>query len=238
LQAEQAVQGCSTSETSQPSTTTTTTTSSAVFPEPLSAASSTTSTTIIPHEQAGHPDPRTPFAAVPAPPTALTISSECHRYAPPNSPTRVRVSDSDRSTSRIAVRSSAHCTCASPLRDRPYDLVVTISKPDWLPERHLGVAATLSHADELIGQVADLLFDAPILSRAVGRGRAPGGSTWLPPSPDSPRCPRPPIDRRARHDERREPPAEQQAGHLAIPAHAEQRQQRSTYGFLDQPATP
>lgn len=29
----------------------------------------------------------------------------------------------------------------------------------WLPERHLGVAATLSHADELIGQVADLLFD-------------------------------------------------------------------------------
>ncbi len=29
----------------------------------------------------------------------------------------------------------------------------------WLPDRHLGVAATLSHADELIGQVADLLFD-------------------------------------------------------------------------------
>jgi hypothetical protein len=29
----------------------------------------------------------------------------------------------------------------------------------WLPERHLGVAATLSHADELIGQVADLLFE-------------------------------------------------------------------------------
>jgi hypothetical protein len=29
----------------------------------------------------------------------------------------------------------------------------------WLPERHLGVAATPSHADELIGQVADLLFD-------------------------------------------------------------------------------
>lgn len=36
---------------------------------------------------------------------------------------------------------------------------MTISKPDWLPERHLGVAATLSHADELIGQVADLLFE-------------------------------------------------------------------------------
>ncbi|RFS81392.1 hypothetical protein D0T12_32715 [Actinomadura spongiicola] len=29
----------------------------------------------------------------------------------------------------------------------------------WLPDRHLGVAATLSHADELIGQVANLLFD-------------------------------------------------------------------------------
>ncbi|MGY0230661.1 hypothetical protein [Longispora urticae] len=28
----------------------------------------------------------------------------------------------------------------------------------WLPERHLGVAATLAHADELIGQVSDLLF--------------------------------------------------------------------------------
>ncbi|MFC9183314.1 hypothetical protein ACFTZJ_21895 [Streptomyces globisporus] len=30
---------------------------------------------------------------------------------------------------------------------------------DWLPERHLGVAATLSHADDLIGQIGDLLFD-------------------------------------------------------------------------------
>ncbi|WP_019547869.1 hypothetical protein [Streptomyces sulphureus] len=30
---------------------------------------------------------------------------------------------------------------------------------DWIPERHLGVAATLSHADDLIGQVGDLLFD-------------------------------------------------------------------------------
>lgn len=29
----------------------------------------------------------------------------------------------------------------------------------WLPDHQLGVAATLSHADELIGQVADLLFD-------------------------------------------------------------------------------
>lgn len=30
---------------------------------------------------------------------------------------------------------------------------------DWIPERHLGVAATLSHADDLIGQIGDLLFD-------------------------------------------------------------------------------
>lgn len=29
----------------------------------------------------------------------------------------------------------------------------------WLPDHHLSVAATLSHSDELIGQVADLLFD-------------------------------------------------------------------------------
>lgn len=36
---------------------------------------------------------------------------------------------------------------------------MTDSAHDWLPERHLGVAATLSHADELIGQVGDLLFD-------------------------------------------------------------------------------
>ncbi len=28
----------------------------------------------------------------------------------------------------------------------------------WLPDHQLGVAATLSHADELVGQVADLLF--------------------------------------------------------------------------------
>ncbi|MEU8869264.1 hypothetical protein [Streptomyces umbrinus] len=30
---------------------------------------------------------------------------------------------------------------------------------DWIPERHLGIAATLSHADDLIGQIGDLLFD-------------------------------------------------------------------------------
>lgn len=28
----------------------------------------------------------------------------------------------------------------------------------WLPDHQLGVAATLSHADELVGQVSDLLF--------------------------------------------------------------------------------
>lgn len=36
---------------------------------------------------------------------------------------------------------------------------MTDTTPHWLPERHLGVAATLSHADELIGQVSRLLFD-------------------------------------------------------------------------------
>lgn len=36
---------------------------------------------------------------------------------------------------------------------------MTYPAHDWLPERHLGVAATLSHADELMGQVSDLLFD-------------------------------------------------------------------------------
>jgi hypothetical protein len=35
---------------------------------------------------------------------------------------------------------------------------VKYSAHHWLPERHLGVAATLSHADELIEQVTDLLF--------------------------------------------------------------------------------
>lgn len=33
------------------------------------------------------------------------------------------------------------------------------SQPAWLPDYQLGVAATLSHAEELIGQLADLLFD-------------------------------------------------------------------------------
>jgi hypothetical protein len=32
------------------------------------------------------------------------------------------------------------------------------STPHWLRKRHLGAVATLSHADELIGQVGDLLF--------------------------------------------------------------------------------
>lgn len=29
---------------------------------------------------------------------------------------------------------------------------------DWLPDRHLGVVATLAHADEIIGHIGDLLF--------------------------------------------------------------------------------
>lgn len=28
----------------------------------------------------------------------------------------------------------------------------------WLPDRHLGIAATLAHSDELVGQISDLLF--------------------------------------------------------------------------------
>ena len=38
---------------------------------------------------------------------------------------------------------------------------MTVLIRDWLPERHLhvGVATTLSHADDLIGQVSELLFD-------------------------------------------------------------------------------
>ncbi|GAA2369527.1 hypothetical protein [Dactylosporangium salmoneum] len=35
---------------------------------------------------------------------------------------------------------------------------MTDTASHWLPERHLGAAATLSHADELIGQVSDLLL--------------------------------------------------------------------------------
>lgn len=40
----------------------------------------------------------------------------------------------------------------------PYDHHVPSSTHTWLPDRHLGVAATLAHADELIGQVGDVLF--------------------------------------------------------------------------------
>ncbi|WP_436735593.1 hypothetical protein [Streptomyces sp. BBFR102] len=35
---------------------------------------------------------------------------------------------------------------------------MTTIEYNWLPDHQLGVAATLSHADELIGQVSDLLF--------------------------------------------------------------------------------
>lgn len=36
---------------------------------------------------------------------------------------------------------------------------MTHSTYSWLPDHHLGVAATLAHADDTIGQVSDLLFD-------------------------------------------------------------------------------
>ncbi|MBP1325059.1 hypothetical protein JOF28_000291 [Leucobacter exalbidus] len=35
---------------------------------------------------------------------------------------------------------------------------MTSAVPTWLPERHLGVIATLAHADELIAQIGELLF--------------------------------------------------------------------------------
>lgn len=35
---------------------------------------------------------------------------------------------------------------------------MTGSAYEWLPDRHIGVAATLSHSDELIGQISELLF--------------------------------------------------------------------------------
>lgn len=47
----------------------------------------------------------------------------------------------------------------------------------WLPERHLGIAATLSHADELIGQVGDLLFAYQTQDHGVvGLREVPAGS--------------------------------------------------------------
>ncbi|WP_219816416.1 hypothetical protein [Arthrobacter sp. 4R501] len=53
---------------------------------------------------------------------------------------------------------------------------MTDTQLDWLPERHLGVAATLSHADELIGQVSELLFDYQTQSGGVfGLREIPAG---------------------------------------------------------------
>lgn len=54
---------------------------------------------------------------------------------------------------------------------------MTGSTPHWLPERHLGGAATLSHADELIGQVGDLLFAHQTQADGVvGLREVPAGS--------------------------------------------------------------
>lgn len=41
----------------------------------------------------------------------------------------------------------------------------------WLPDRHLGVAATLAHVDELIGRVGEMLFDYQAQSSDVVRLR-------------------------------------------------------------------
>lgn len=52
-------------------------------------------------------------------------------------------------TSKVRTTSPAHAA---------YDPVVKDSTHHWLPDHQLGVAATLSHADELVGQIADVLF--------------------------------------------------------------------------------
>ncbi|GAA3237882.1 hypothetical protein GCM10017691_37430 [Pseudonocardia petroleophila] len=60
--------------------------------------------------------------------------------------------------------------------DAAWDPVVTDSTRAWLPERHLWVAATLSQADELIGQVSDLLFDYQTQPAGViGLAEVPAG---------------------------------------------------------------
>lgn len=41
----------------------------------------------------------------------------------------------------------------------PYDFIVKDPTYQWLPDRHLGVAATLAHADELIAELTDVLYD-------------------------------------------------------------------------------
>ncbi|WP_217496153.1 hypothetical protein [Arthrobacter sp. 24S4-2] len=47
----------------------------------------------------------------------------------------------------------------------------------WLPERHLGIAATLSHADELIGQVGELLFNYQTQpDEVIGLRQVPAGA--------------------------------------------------------------
>ncbi|WP_410646436.1 hypothetical protein [Amycolatopsis sp. cmx-4-54] len=57
-----------------------------------------------------------------------------------------------------------------------YDRGVVDSTYDWLPERHLGVAATLAHADELIEQISDLLFEYHTQSDGVfGLREVPAG---------------------------------------------------------------
>lgn len=48
--------------------------------------------------------------------------------------------------------------CTSYVCACEYDRDVKDSTYQWLPNRHLGVAATLAHADELIAQAAEILF--------------------------------------------------------------------------------
>ena len=41
----------------------------------------------------------------------------------------------------------------------------------WLPNHHLPVAATLAHADEIIGQLAGVLFDYQTHSNGFERAK-------------------------------------------------------------------
>ena len=87
----------------------------------------------------------------------------------------------------------------------------------------------LLHGDLAMAEPKTLRYRLLHVAARLTRGTAPalvarhptllalGPPTWLPRSPGSPRCPFPPVDLPSRHDERREPPAEQHAGDLTAP---------------------
>ncbi|WP_205327634.1 hypothetical protein [Glycomyces sp. YM15] len=53
---------------------------------------------------------------------------------------------------------------------------MTDGSHSWLPEHQLGVAATLSHADDLIGQVGDLLFEYQLQPDVLRLAEVPTGA--------------------------------------------------------------